>query len=176
MGEILLGVILVLAFPVAAVAGLVIASGARNRLNLLEPRLQAMEQRLDQLAIRAPKHEPPPAAAPVRFEPAPPHVAPAPPPAPEIAAAPPIEPVAPIMPPTPEPAPVAPEPALAASSPIAPPPGPPPPTAPAAPAISFEERFGTQWVVWVGGIALALGGFSCCATRSSRAGSGPARA
>ena len=24
---------------------------------------------------------------------------------------------------------------------------------------SFEERFGTQWVVWVGGLALALGGF-----------------
>jgi uncharacterized membrane protein len=26
------------------------------------------------------------------------------------------------------------------------------------PAIGFEERFGTRWVVWVGGIALALGG------------------
>ncbi len=25
--------------------------------------------------------------------------------------------------------------------------------------MSFEERFGTQWVVWVGGLALALGGF-----------------
>ena len=24
--------------------------------------------------------------------------------------------------------------------------------------MSFEERFGTQWVVWVGGLALALGG------------------
>ena len=31
------------------------------------------------------------------------------------------------------------------------------PTAP--PKISLEERFGTQWVVWAGGIALALGGF-----------------
>lgn len=30
---------------------------------------------------------------------------------------------------------------------------------PARPAISFEERFGTQWVVWAGGIALVLGGF-----------------
>ena len=28
----------------------------------------------------------------------------------------------------------------------------------AAPAKSFEERFGTSWVVWVGGLALALGG------------------
>ena len=27
------------------------------------------------------------------------------------------------------------------------------------PKISLEERFGTQWVVWAGGIALALGGF-----------------
>src|SRR5262249_42763453 len=35
-----------------------------------------------------------------------------------------------------------------------------PPTAPAAPepAISFEERFGTQWTVWIGGLALALRG------------------
>jgi hypothetical protein len=29
----------------------------------------------------------------------------------------------------------------------------------ATPPISLEERFGTQWVVWVGGLALALGGF-----------------
>ena len=26
------------------------------------------------------------------------------------------------------------------------------------PAKSFEERFGTSWVVWIGGLALALGG------------------
>ena len=26
-------------------------------------------------------------------------------------------------------------------------------------ALSFEERLGTQWTVWVGGIALAFGGF-----------------
>src|SRR4029079_9933197 len=30
---------------------------------------------------------------------------------------------------------------------------------PPKPHISLEERFGTQWVVWAGGIALALGGF-----------------
>ncbi len=36
------------------------------------------------------------------------------------------------------------------------PPAPPPP--PEEPERSFEERFGTQWTVWVGGIALALGG------------------
>ncbi|MEG6507947.1 DUF2339 domain-containing protein [Methyloligella sp. 2.7D] len=35
------------------------------------------------------------------------------------------------------------------------------PSPPPAPAqtIGLEERFGTQWVVWAGGIALALGGF-----------------
>jgi hypothetical protein len=26
------------------------------------------------------------------------------------------------------------------------------------PSVGFEERFGTRWVVWVGGVALALGG------------------
>ena len=29
---------------------------------------------------------------------------------------------------------------------------------PAPPKIGFEEKFGTRWVVWVGGVALALGG------------------
>ena len=36
------------------------------------------------------------------------------------------------------------------------------PLVPAVPAPrqqSLEERFGTQWVVWVGGVAIALGGF-----------------
>ena len=34
-----------------------------------------------------------------------------------------------------------------------------PPPAQVKPKISLEERFGTQWVVWAGGLALALGGF-----------------
>ena len=34
----------------------------------------------------------------------------------------------------------------------------PTPTAPAPARASLEERFGTQWVVWIGGLALALGG------------------
>jgi len=38
------------------------------------------------------------------------------------------------------------------------PPASPPPAEPAAPAKSFEERFGASWVVWIGGLALALGG------------------
>ena len=32
------------------------------------------------------------------------------------------------------------------------------PATPVAPGMSFEERLGTQWAVWVGGLALALGG------------------
>jgi uncharacterized membrane protein len=32
------------------------------------------------------------------------------------------------------------------------------PAAPAAPATSLEEQLGTRWAVWVGGVALALGG------------------
>jgi uncharacterized membrane protein len=53
----------------------------------------------------------------------------------------------PVSPPSP------PERPAAAVPPIAPQP------APARPTISFEERLGTQWTVWVGGIALAFGGF-----------------
>src|SRR5947208_2068207 len=125
----LLGVALVLAIPAAAIAGVVMAAGARNRLNLIVPRLRALELRFDALLAGTRAAEPPPA-----------------PPGPEIAAAPPLEPVEPV-------APAEPEPALAASSAIA------PPRAPTAPVRSLEERFGTQWVVWVGGVALALGGF-----------------
>ena len=36
-------------------------------------------------------------------------------------------------------------------------PAPTPAAAPAPPPTSLEERFGTQWVVWIGGLALALG-------------------
>ncbi|HTE97731.1 MAG TPA: DUF2339 domain-containing protein, partial [Bradyrhizobium sp.] len=45
--------------------------------------------------------------------------------------------------------------------PVAPPPMPDiPATAPASqPGPGFEERIGTRWVVWVGGLTLALGGF-----------------
>ncbi len=36
---------------------------------------------------------------------------------------------------------------------------PPPPLPPPVATPSFEERIGTRWVVWVGGLTLALGGF-----------------
>ena len=66
-----------------------------------------------------------------------------------------------------EPPPLAPEPELVpppVAAEVSPPPleaspeaGAPPPLP--APAPGFEERLGTRWVVWIGGLALALGGF-----------------
>ena len=55
----------------------------------------------------------------------------------------------PVTPPRAEPAAVQPPPEI---------PVPPPPRAAAPPSATLEERFGTQWVVWIGGLALALGG------------------
>ena len=45
------------------------------------------------------------------------------------------------------------------SQPLAPPPMPDIPAAASQPGPGFEERIGTRWVVWVGGLTLALGGF-----------------
>ncbi|OAF02661.1 hypothetical protein AYJ54_26230 [Bradyrhizobium centrolobii] len=66
---------------------------------------------------------------------------------------------------TPEPPPITSEAELApplVADPVAPPPLEPsaeaPPPIPAS-APGFEERLGTRWVVWIGGLALALGGF-----------------
>jgi uncharacterized membrane protein len=130
---VLLG-LLVLAFPIIAIVALVKAIGLGDRLRTLDMRLTALERQVTQS---------PPAATAPPAEPAPPVAEPAPV-APGPLAAAPGGPSAP------------PEPAIAATSPIAPPP--PPSTAPATPTMSFEERLGTQWAVWVGGIALALGG------------------
>ena len=53
------------------------------------------------------------------------------------------------------------EPAPPPIQPVAPPPIPdlPPATPASQPGPGFEERIGTRWVVWVGGLTLALGGF-----------------
>jgi len=63
----------------------------------------------------------------------------------------------------PQTVPAAKEPEKKAEETAPPPPEPQPKAAqaplPAGPEVSLEERFGTQWVVWAGGIALALGGF-----------------
>jgi uncharacterized membrane protein len=47
---------------------------------------------------------------------------------------------------------------------------------PSRPAADVEEQLGTRWAVWVGGIALALGGLLLVVTRSTRAYSALARA
>jgi uncharacterized membrane protein len=138
---ILLG-LLVLAFPIIAIVALVKAVGLGEQLRHVDVRLAAMERRVAQ--------SPPGAAttAPETMSPVPEP----PPAAPRPVVEPPAEPSVR-------------EPAItAASSPIAPPPQAKPavpavpPPAPAAPGMSFEERLGTQWAVWVGGIAVALGG------------------
>jgi uncharacterized membrane protein len=140
---VLLGLLL-LAFPIVAIVSLVKSVTLADQLRRIDIRLSTIERRLAQ---------PPAAAAPAAAS-----VAPEPPPiVPEPAAATPAQPA-------PER-----EPAVAASSPVTPPPQtkptgptvPPPAAAPAAataPAMSLEERLGTQWAVWVGGFAVALGG------------------
>jgi uncharacterized membrane protein len=143
---IVLLILLLLAVPIAAIVGVVMAVGTRDQLRGFERRLVALERRLDAppAAVAAPRP-----AAPVRpteqerlGEPQP------------ISAPPPdVRPVR-----APEPEPPAPAPARPSPKPdrALPPKS---PAGPAPPAKGFEERFGTQWVVWVGGLALALGGF-----------------
>jgi uncharacterized membrane protein len=140
-------VLAALAIPAIAIAGLVVALSQMGAVRRIEARLHALE------LARAQEPRPP---APV--------LAPARPPWPEPAAPTPTEAA-------PPPAVIAPE-ATASLTPdasdappplpSAPPPSSVPPTSgassPPPRAIGFEERFGTRWVVWVGGIALALGG------------------
>src|SRR6266508_1357723 len=136
-GECLAGLVLLLmAIPIAAIVAIVMAAVAHSRLTRLEARLDAMQRRLARLAA-APDED----AAPSEPRPAPPS-----------------EPSWRPIPPGPEPAPPIPPapPPIAASASV-------PPTTPRMePQMSelpgLEERFGTRWVVWVGGIALALGG------------------
>lgn len=119
---------------VIAIAAFIFARKARNEVKVLRARLDAFE---------APPHVvmPPAAAAqstsPVTQDSAP--VSPAPEPSTELTTeqAPSLQPDTPVAP-TAEPI-----------SPAA--------TPPAGPG--FEERIGTRWVVWVGGLTLALGGF-----------------
>ncbi|HAN64295.1 MAG TPA: DUF2339 domain-containing protein, partial [Rhizobiales bacterium] len=119
----------VIAIPVLAIVSIVLTLGTREHVKRLEFRLASLETRLAGTAGEAPA--PKPVSAPT------PEALPAASEPPEAK----IE-----APPTPS----GPEPPAAA----------PAPPAPAArPKISLEERFGTQWVVWAGGIALALGGF-----------------
>ena len=134
----LLGLLL-LAFPIIAIVALVKVLTLGDHMRRVEARLAALEW---QAAAPAP------GAAAVAPEQPTPSVS-EPEAAPEVA-----EPIVaasaePAAPPSEQETPIA------ATSPVAPPQAPPPQ---AAPAMSLEERLGTQWAVWVGGLALALGG------------------
>ena len=127
--------LVLLAFPVIAIVALVKTINLNDRLRGIEARLATLEPK----AAGAPGAAPTPVATP---QPVPP------PPAPEPAPAP-TAPASAVEPPRP-PEPAAPSP-------------PSPPAQPAAVAepervVSFEEKFGTRWTVWIGGVALALGG------------------
>ncbi len=126
----------VLAAPVVAIAALISAGGLRRDIRLLEIRLEALESRPAAASATSAS-----TTAPAASSPSPPVSSAVPEPVPPRPAA---QPTAP----TPKPIAAAAPPSSVPRSPAAPPPEP----------IGFEERFGTRWVVWVGGIALALGG------------------
>jgi uncharacterized membrane protein len=140
MEFVLLG-LLVLSFPIIAIVALVKAVNVNDRLRAMEQRFGAIELQVGSLlgAATVPK-------------PAAPAAQPTPPP--EVAASPPPETVeAREAPRPPETTPkVAPSPIPAAS------PLPDDAALTQETAASFEEKFGTRWTVWIGGVALALGG------------------
>src|SRR5262245_10084794 len=130
---------------VVAIVAIILVLRMRGRVTVLEQHVTLLNGRI---ALRD----------------APPQAAPAPP---ALPAEPPAVPASPleIFAKPAEAAPVAPRVDAAATEPASesvPPPLPPAesaqPAEPAEPAKSFEERFGASWVVWIGGLALALGG------------------
>ncbi|MBK5959578.1 hypothetical protein CCR97_15390 [Rhodoplanes elegans] len=160
----------------AAVAAIILAWSETRRVAELKARLAGLEQQM--IALREEVRSEPP-VRPVRREDwrpdagapaAEPVAEPSPPSPPEAtgtkapdetaaAAAPPQTPVPPVPPRPVPPSSVPPVRTAAATGAVAPPPAsaPAPVSAP-EPERGFEERFGTQWVVWIGGVALALGG------------------
>lgn len=133
MESIVFGIIVALAFPVAAIAGLVIAQSARSQLQLVKIRLDSLEGELRTLRGLVDAGEQPRTQA--------------------------HEPSAPQTPPTHEVEQVT----VASASPMPPPQAPAPqPTTPATPKSSalggWERQLSERWMVWLGGVALALGG------------------
>lgn len=125
-----------------AIAALIVARGAYTKVEALTKRVATLETmpRVSHVAARQAEGEPLGTAD-----------APAAP-----AAIPTLQPEAP----APQPEPPSGEPQIAAADqPTADAPAPSPASAPAKAAKpSFEERIGTRWVVWLGGLTLALGG------------------
>ena len=134
-GLIALAILALLAFPALAIAAFVMVLGARGRIAALEQRLLYLEAGRPAAAAEA-------SAAPV--SPAPIEAAPLRDDTVSAVAGPEDAAVAPAEPPPPPPLPED------VSQP------PPIPVA-ARPRESLEQRLGTRWAVWVGGLALALG-------------------
>ncbi len=124
----------------AVIAAFVLALKAFRRVDQLRARIDTLEAAL----ARAATAPAPPPLAPLQETDA--TLAASPPPIPTVEQ--PATPVEPTSPTSPEQV-TATE---AASATAAPPPVP-------AAAPGFEERIGTRWVVWIGGLTLALGGF-----------------
>jgi uncharacterized membrane protein len=128
MTEIMLGALLILAFPVISIVALVMTMKARESVQQLQERVAALEAGSAAAPTAAPPAEPAPAAPAAAFPPPPPIIE---------------QPSAQTwtyQPPPPMPTPI------------------PTPPAAAPPSTTLEEQFGTKWVVWIGGLALALGG------------------
>ncbi len=123
-------VIAIVAFLIAIKASSQ-AAELRRRLNSLEGMLYAQRQVQPPPLMPAPAQTEASTSTAAEPPPLAPETEPAPPPITEDVSPPPLE---------------------ASTGAAAPPPLP-------APAPGFEERLGTRWVVWIGGLALALGGF-----------------
>ena len=128
-GLFLSAVLIALALALSGPAALLLALRQRHRIQVLERRLALVEAR--PIAGPAPIPAAAPAAAPEPRDVRPPE--PPPEPATPRSAVPAVTPGQPVS----------------ASSPALPP--------DRSPAPSIEERFGTRWTVWVGGLALAFG-------------------
>jgi uncharacterized membrane protein len=115
-----------------ALIALIVALGGRRGIAALQARLVGMQDELRSLQAQVALSRPAPPETPV----------------PETVLA--------ERPPSQEPAPV--EKPTAASEPTAEPETPAAPKQPLATTATLEERLGTRWAVWVGGLALALGG------------------
>ncbi len=131
MDDMVLLALLVLSIPACAIAGLVLGLSARSKLDLLQRRVAMLEGELRALRPQVGERISPADWAPL----------------PEAVTEKPVEPAPePATPPEPARA-TAPVPAIPAAA-----------AEPAGKTRDFEERLGSRWAVWVGGVALALGG------------------
>jgi uncharacterized membrane protein len=171
-GLITLAVLLIIGLPIVSIAALALSVGARSRLDAIDIRLDALEA-MGRERIAEPPLDARPHAREGTLSPA------GGPGADDVAAA---TTAAAELPPPPPP------PASRAELPGVPPPAaegvpdppPPPPTSvptvlpPAPVRLGLEEQFGTRWVVWAGGLALALGGIFLVRYSIERGWVGPA--